>query len=168
MEAAVADGLSNLTFGRLSRRLGVSDRMIVYYFPNKDALITEVLLLLGAHLQEALMEAFSGHAADHMALARRAWPVLAQPRFDATFGVFFEANGLAATGRQPYQAIVAGLVEAWVAWLAPLFEGDEAFCRAQAEATLVLVDGLLLLRQLAGAEAAQRAAVALGVGKPAQ
>ena len=33
------DGLSNLTFGRLAKRLGMADRTIVYYFPTKADLI---------------------------------------------------------------------------------------------------------------------------------
>ena len=35
--------------------------------------------------------------------------------------------------------------------------------RTEAEATIALVDGLLLLRQLSGGDAADRAAVRLGV-----
>ncbi len=78
VEAAMAEGLSQLTFGRLAKRLGISDRIVVYYFPTKDQLLTEVMLAVGAQLQETLAAAFTTPAADHLQLARAAWPVVAR------------------------------------------------------------------------------------------
>ena len=46
--------------------LGVSDRIVVYYFPTKDDLITEVLLLVGVRLQGVLATAFTEPAHDHI------------------------------------------------------------------------------------------------------
>jgi len=48
LAAALEDGLSQLTFGRLAKRLGMSDRTIVYYFPSKEDLVGEVILAMGA------------------------------------------------------------------------------------------------------------------------
>lgn len=76
VQAAIDDGLSRLTFGRLAKRLGISDRIVVYYFPTKDDLITEVLLSMGSQLQDVLGEAVTTSAADHIELLRAAWPVL--------------------------------------------------------------------------------------------
>ncbi len=59
--------------------------------------------------------------------------------------------------------MLAGLVEAWIAWLCPLFGGTPDQQRAEAAATVALVDGLLLMRQLAGPDAADAAAKTLGV-----
>lgn len=163
LEAALADGLSRLTFGRVAKRLGISDRMVVYYFPTKDDLIAEVLVALGGQVQEALGRAFAHPAADHRELARAAWPVLATPAADPVFALFFEANGLAAAGHEPYRSVVTALVTAWVEWLVPHLQGTPAARRAEAEAALALIDGLLLLRQLGGPEAADRAATHLGL-----
>ncbi len=163
LEAALADGLSQLTFGRLARRLGISDRIIVYYFPSKDDLIAEVLFAMGITLQNTLAPAFDARAADHLELVRRAWPVLATRQADPIFALFFEANGLAAAGIEPYGTVVPALIEAWVAWAAEFLSGTPARRRAQAEAAVALTDGLLLLRLLAGPDAANRAAKALGV-----
>ena len=161
--AAFDDGLSQLTFGRLAKRLGISDRIIVYYFPTKDDLITEVMAAVGVRLQDTLAEAFVAPAADHLALARTAWPVLAQPDADPIFALFFEANGLAAAGRDPYRRVMTQLIDAWIEWLATFFDGTPATRRAESEAAIALIDGLLLLRQLAGPDAAARAATRLGM-----
>jgi hypothetical protein len=74
------------------------------------------------------------------------------------FALFFEAAGLAAAGNEPYRSLVPQLVDAWVAWAAELIEGTKVRRRAEAEAAIALIDGLLMFRQLAGPEAAHRAA----------
>ena len=158
LAAAFDDGLSQLTFGRLAKRLGVSDRVIVYYLPSKDDLITDVLLGLGAQLQAALAPAFATPADDHLEMLRAAWPLLARPEHDPVFALFFEAGGLAAAGREPYRQLVPQLVEAWVDWASGLIRGTPARRRGEAAAALAAIDGLLLFRQLAGAIAADAAA----------
>lgn len=167
LDGAVAvafdDGLSRITFGRVASRLATSDRIVVYYFPSKDELITAVLLALGTQLQATLAPAFTSPAANHLELARAAWPVVAHPDADPVFALFFEALGLAASGRDPYRSIVPGLVTAWVDWASGLIVGEAEYRRAEGEAAIALLDGLLLLRQLAGPEPAARAARQLGV-----
>ncbi len=164
LAAAFDDGLSQLTFGRVAKRLGISDRVVVYYFPSKEDLIGEVVLAMGVELQATLATAFSEPAADHLELVRAAWPIVASPDADAVFALFFEANGLAVTGREPYRTLVPTLVELWIAWVAGFIAGPPEQQRVEAETAIALIDGLLLLRLLAGPDAAARAATRLGVG----
>lgn len=163
LAAAFDDGLSNLTFGRVARRLGINDRTIVYYFPTKADLITDVITSMGIQLQGALAEAFTAPAATHLELARAAWPVLAHRDADPIFALFFEANGLAAAGIDPYQSLVPQLVHGWIDWSTEFFTGTTAQRHDEAAAAIALIDGLLLLRQLAGHDTAQRAATRLGI-----
>lgn len=163
LAAAFDDGLSQLTYGRVAQRLGINDRIVVYYFPTKDDLIGEVLMSVGTQLQQTLAPVFTSPAADHLALLRGAWPILAHPDADPVFALFFEANGLAAAGREPYHTLVPQLVEAWIAWAAEFFDGTPAQRRTEAETAIALIDGLLLLRQLAGPDAAHRAARRIGI-----
>lgn len=164
LATAFADGLSQLTFGRAAKRLGISDRVVVYYFPTKDELVGQVLVAMGLRLQHTLARAFASPASDHLALVRLAWPLLARPESDPVFALFFEANGLAASGREPYRSLVPKLVEAWIAWAAERIEGTARQRRTEAETAIAVIDGLLLLRLLGGAHAANRAARRLGVG----
>src|SRR4051794_32956637 len=103
---AFADGLSRLSFGRVATLLGTSDRVIVYYFSTKDELVSAVLVTLGLQLEATLGPLITSRVAGHMDLARTAWPVLADPAVDPIFALFFEANGLAASGRDPYRTVV--------------------------------------------------------------
>ena len=90
-------------------------------------------------------------------------PVLATHDADPVFALFFEANGLAASGHEPYRTLVPQLIEGWIAWATEFLPGDETTRRAEAETAIAVIDGLLLLRQLAGADAADRAARRLGL-----
>lgn len=158
LATAFDDGLSQLTFGRIARRLGISDRIVVYYFPTKDDLIGEVLSAMGAQLQATLAPTFSAPVADHLEMLRTAWPILSRSEADPVFALFFEAGGLAAAGRDPFHTLVPQLVEAWIEWAAAFMRGNRTRRRAEAEAAIAVLDGLLLLRQLAGPEVADRAA----------
>ncbi|MEL6891159.1 MAG: TetR/AcrR family transcriptional regulator [Actinomycetota bacterium] len=163
LAVASTDGLSQVTFGRVARHLGVSDRVVVYYFESKDVLITEVVLAMGAELQQSLASAFDTPAADHVELTRAAWPLLSSGRSDDVFALFFEANGLAVAGREPYATLVPQLVAAWIEWAAGFVEGDDDHRRAEAETAVAVIDGLLLLRLLVGPDAADRAARRFGI-----
>jgi AcrR family transcriptional regulator len=163
LAAAFDDGLSQLTFGRVAKRLGISDRTVVYYFPTKDDLIGDVLDAMGAALQATLAPTFMSPMADHIEILRVAWPILARPAADPVFALFFEAGGLAATGREPFRTLVPQLVEGWIDWTAEFIRGSRDRRRSEAEAAIAVLDGLLLIRQLAGPEVADRAARRLGV-----
>ncbi len=163
LEAAFADGLSQLTFGRLAKRLGISDRVVVYYFPTKGDLIGDVVVAMGLQLQVTLAAAFAEPAADHIELVAAAWPMVATADADPVFALFFEAIGLASIGRVPYRDLVPALVEGWITWAAGFVVGAPEQQRVEAETAIALLDGLLLLRQLAGADAADRAARRIGV-----
>jgi AcrR family transcriptional regulator len=158
VEVAREEGLANLSFGRVAKQFGTSDRVVVYYFPSKDDLITEVLSALGLKLQQTLALAFAEPAADHLGLLRKAWPIMSAAEVDAVMALFFEASGLAAAGQEPYRSVVATLMEAWIAWAATLVEGSPTKRRSEAEAAVAVLDGLLLMRHVVSPEAAARAA----------
>ena len=156
--AVFADGLSRLTFGALARRLGISDRIVVYYFPTKDDLVGAVLGAIGGQLQVALGPALADPVRDHLAFVEAAWPTLARRKVDPVIAVYFEASGLAAAGVEPYRSMAADLVDGWITWAEQSIAGDTERRRTEALAAIAVLDGLLLLRQLAGPETAKRAA----------
>lgn len=162
VDIALEEGLGAVSFGRVARRLGTNDRTIVYYFPSKTDLMGAVMVHLGAELQGLLEEAFGDQPLARVHLLQRAWPVLADDQTRPLFAIFFEVIGQAAVGRRPFDELAKTLLAEWVIWLEPrISAGDDR--RAEALALLAQVDGLLLLRSIAGLEAADKAARALGV-----
>jgi AcrR family transcriptional regulator len=164
VETALESGFAALTFGAVGRRLGISDRTVVYYFPTKSDLTAAVLQVLGQRLQETISDALGSGRLTPQELLRRSWPVLAAPANDRVFALFFEVVGLASDNSEPYATAVQTLIANWADWLEPRIltrPGQDA--RSVAFAVLAQVDGLLLLRNIAGAEAATAAAEVLSI-----
>jgi AcrR family transcriptional regulator len=161
---ALEFGLARLTFAAVARYLGTSDRMVVYYFPTKAALVTAVIQQFGSGLRHLLESAFGVTPLDVHDLVRQAWPVLTTPAADRIFARYFELVGLAAAGQAPFDGVAQDLLLGWVEWLTPRTRGDDdATRRGGALAAIAQLDGLLLLRHLLGAPMADQAARAAGV-----
>jgi len=161
---ALEHGMSGLTYRRVADRLGISDRMVVYYLPTKRDLVLAALTAVSVTLQQLLAEAFGEERMDPDALVRKAWPVLTTPAAEQVFAIFFEAIGLASARTDPYGQLVPAMMQAWVDWLTTRANGASASARRRnALSVIARVDGLLLVRQTLGADASNDAARALGI-----
>jgi AcrR family transcriptional regulator len=161
---ALEHGMSGLTYRRVADRLEISDRMVVYYLPTKADLVLAATTAVSVKLQELLAEAFGDERRDPDALVRKAWPVLTTPAAERVFAIFFEAIGLAAARTDPYDQLVPAIMQAWLDWLTIRSSGSSPSARRRnALAVIARVDGLLLVRQTLGTDAANDAARALGI-----
>lgn len=164
VEVAVANGLAELTFAKVAAGLGISDRMVVYYFPTKLDLVAGVATRLGAELQQLLAKAFGDERRSPDDLLALAWPVLASRRGDRVFALFFEMIGFASAGQEPYPQMVRSLMEAWRDWLAERVVGERTDVRRRrALSVMARIDGLLMIRRTMGNEAAVLAAREMGI-----
>jgi AcrR family transcriptional regulator len=164
MQVVAEVGLPGLTFGTVARSLGIPDRTVVYYFPNKDALVTDVLFTFGARLQLLLEGAFGAEPLPVEELLARGWSTLKTDEADAAFAVFFQVVGLAGAGEAPYRDLAPVLIESWVDWLSARVAGSRASTRRSGALNIIAqLDGLLLLRLTAGPDTADQAARALGI-----
>jgi AcrR family transcriptional regulator len=167
VEVAMAEGVGAVTFGRVGKALGISDRTVVYYFATKKELLTAVVTHLGAQLQGVLEGAFGPDPLPVDELMRRAWPALTTSENDGVFALFFEVIGLAAAKQPPYDELVPQFLDGWIDWLAARVDaGSPELRHRQAASVVAQIDGLLLLRQISGAAIADDAAIELGVTRP--
>jgi AcrR family transcriptional regulator len=163
IDLVLAEGLASLSYGKVAKSLGISDRMVVYYFASKEVLVTSVVEAMGARLHDVLSGAFPTPASADQ-LLRTAWPLLASSKVDQLMAVYFEVVGLATAKKEPYVALSAALVESWVSWISELIRGDGPAERRRLALSIVArIDGLLMIRQVCGPRAANDAARALGI-----
>jgi AcrR family transcriptional regulator len=161
---ALESGIAALTFSRVGKRLKISDRTVVYYFPTKLRLIDAVAGALATDMMHLLEDAFGSEPLSQEELMNRAWPVLTTPSADRVFALYFEIIGLASSGQAPYDALAGGLLAGWVDWLGPRTHGGSAETRRRrALATVAQIDGLLLVRRVLGADAGETAAREAGI-----
>ncbi len=167
VEVAMAHGVGAVTYGRVGKVLGISDRTVVYYFATKKDLLTAVVTHLGGQLQVVLEQAFGPDPLPADELMHRAWPALTTSESDDVFALFFEVIGLAAAKKAPYDELVPQFLDGWIDWLAArVDEGSPAVRRRQAASVVARIDGLLLLRQICGAQTAEQAAAEQGLRGP--
>jgi AcrR family transcriptional regulator len=164
VEETFAHGIGALTFRSVAARLGIPDRMVVYYFPTKTDLVLAVVQELGERLRALLASAFGEGVHPVEELTRQAWPALARPDTDPALRVYLEVIGLACAAQEPYASVAPRLLDGWVDWVAERVEApSRAVARDRATAAVAQLDGLLIVRQLKGPRAANAAARALGI-----
>ncbi len=164
VEAVRDDGLSQLTFGRLAKRIGINDRSIVYYFPTKADLISGTIIAIGAGLQDVLAEAFGDEPLPAEELMRRAWPSMADDANLHVFRAFFELVGLSGAGIEPFATLAPMVITAWADWVEQrVVPGPGVSARDETYRVLAVLDGLLIVRLQLGADAAEGAARAAGL-----
>jgi AcrR family transcriptional regulator len=158
VEAALESGLSELTFGRLAKRVGIADRTLVYYFTNKHTLIEAVLGVLAGKLIEQLTAAFGEQRRAPKELLRMAYPLLTSGEADRIFALWFEFAGQAAVHQEPQRSLAGPMLDLWIDWLAARIDArTRARARTEAIAMIATLDGALLMHHLGHTEAAKSA-----------
>lgn len=156
-------GMSGLTFRAVGDRLGIPDRTVVYYVPSKEALVLAVVERAMYRLRTLLAEALDGLTGDEAVVAGRAWQALRSPAGDAAFRLALEVVGASARGREPYRVATTGLVAMWTDFVAERLSGNPSDRQDRAAGVVAQLEGLALIRAIAGDEAADAAARGLGL-----
>jgi AcrR family transcriptional regulator len=133
-----AHGLADLSLRPLGKAVGLSPRVLLYYFASKEDLIGEVLARLRAR-QRDVFAALPREAASYTVTVRAAWKLMSAPEHERVFRLFFEVYGLALQNRDRYAEFLRGAVDDWIAYLAAS-KLEEGYARrdARAVATVLL------------------------------
>lgn len=162
-EHLLQHGLAGSPLRALARAAGTSDRMLLYYFPDKDALLGDLLQHVAERL-EGMLGAASGPAS-YAELLWRLWSAARTPAVQPYMQLFIELASAAARGEEPHRAAAGRIADSFARWTAERLEGPESERRAQAWLLLATLDGLFLLHGAGRAEAAAQAAVLATSGR---
>jgi AcrR family transcriptional regulator len=151
LEYVLGNGLIGLSLRPLAAALGTSDRMLVYHFRGKDALVADVVQLASERLATSLEEpATPLRTAGE--LVRHAWRVLGSPRAAEAMRLYLELCVLSLREPGRWSAAQQRIREPWSDLLgSALTELGIGAAAVPALTDLVLdtMDGLLLDRMTA-------------------
>ncbi|MEM7642230.1 MAG: TetR/AcrR family transcriptional regulator [Pseudomonadota bacterium] len=134
-------GLGGASLRPLAKAAGTSDRMLIYHFGSKDALMAEILGAIAADLSRRLDAAIPARAAVSLAaLADQVVAVARSPDLSPHFRIWLD---ILAGGQN---APMAGLIlDGFLAWLTCRLPDDVADPEGAAAALLALIEGTLVL-----------------------
>jgi AcrR family transcriptional regulator len=138
-------GLADIGLRKLAAIADTSDRMLIYYFDTKEALIGEVLHSIAAGFVGQLDLLLGQHKRSGGVLLNELLALSSTPPFSAVIQLWFEVVGLAARGQEPFAASATAIANNWLGWIESRLADPQP---NQAIALLVELEGRLLLNLL--------------------
>ncbi|CAN5276539.1 TetR/AcrR family transcriptional regulator [soil metagenome] len=150
-------GLAGARLRPLAAAAGTSDRMLLYYFEDRDALLAAVLERIAVRLTKRLDDALPADARRAPeALLTAVWSGLSSDQMQAFMHIWLDLAAAASRGAQPHTRIDGAIADGFLQWVTAHLEpqSDEP---GAAAALLSSVEGLLLLKALGRPQIAQDA-----------
>jgi AcrR family transcriptional regulator len=140
-------GVAGLTLRPLAKALGTSDRMLIYHFGSKDALVDAVLLTANQRLLAGLDPQPLTAEGTVPALVTGLWSQLSTEEAEPYLRLYFEVYGLALQQPERYRAYLIQTVQGWHTLAIEMLRAcGVPEQRTHRLATLIVsaIDGLLL------------------------
>lgn len=159
-DSLLAEGLAAASLRSLARAAGTSDRMLLYYFPTKEALMTAALVHLADRLEAALSQAAAPIRAPaetlfvrvgHQVLDEALWPYMR---------LWLEITARAAAGEAPYGDAARTIASGFLNWITQQLDAPADRHAGEAARLFAQIEGLMVLKA-AGLDEACSAALRL-------
>jgi AcrR family transcriptional regulator len=140
-------GLALSSLRALARTAGTSDRMLLYYFTDKDEIIVAALGEISLGFASVLAGALEGGGKRRPdVLMSDLAAVMRSGAARPYLRLWLELSVLAARGEEPYRSTAGRMADGFVAMVDYALDIEEAAARHAAAARLVaMMDGVLLL-----------------------
>ena len=154
------DGLSNSSLRVLAAAAGTSDRMLLYYFADKDELLAATLGYIAERFARLLDEAGAGAGAQPFpALLALLWAAVRGAALQPYVRLWLELAAGAARGEEPHRVVAGEIADRFLTWAAERLQVTRETDRAPMAALLLAtVDGFALLDAVGRGAAADLAA----------
>ena len=158
-------GLGGASLRPLARAAGTSDRMLLYHFGTKEALIADLLAYLARTYAAALDAALAGERAQTrgQALARILQHARA-PEMRPFMQLWWEIVAGAARGAEGYQPAAHAMMGELLGWLEGQMPEGDPDPAGGARYLLTLIEGTLMLAAIGHSDVARDGLLAGGLG----
>ncbi|MBX7482634.1 TetR/AcrR family transcriptional regulator [Qipengyuania qiaonensis] len=140
-------GLADASLRPLARAAGTSDRMLIYHFGNKDALMAALLEHLAGMFAAALDSAFPRERSlSRRACAETVYAVSGRPEFAPFFRVWWDIVSGCSNGDRAYIEAAARMMDLLLAWVVDHLPLDDPDPEMGARAVMTVIEGSQMLR----------------------
>ncbi|MBX7496537.1 TetR/AcrR family transcriptional regulator [Qipengyuania sp. 6B39] len=155
-------GLADASLRPLAKAAGTSDRMLIYHFGNKDAVVEALLDYLGGMFAAALDTAFpQERAASRRACAETVYDITARPEFAPFFRVWWDIVAGCADSNEAYLAAAGGMMDLLLDWVVAHLPEDDPDPTAGARVVMTAIEGAQMLRAVGRGDIGQAGLAAL-------
>lgn len=143
----LSEGLSAATLRPLAAAAGTSDRMLLYYFADKDELLTATLDRVAERMTMELDKAIPAEPQQSFdALLSRTWAALASESLQSFMPLWLDLAAGAARGLQPHRDIAGRIADGFLSWITiRLLPEENGSPSPLAPLFLTVIEGLHLL-----------------------
>jgi AcrR family transcriptional regulator len=152
------NGLAGASLRPMAAAAGTSDRMLLYYFPDREAVLAAALEKVAADMALGLDAAIPADPLPFRDLLDHLRHALRTPGFGRYMQLWLEIAARASRNERPYRAVGEAIGRSFLAWAAVRLEvEDERDRDARAALLLATLDGLALIDSVGLREAADAA-----------
>lgn len=160
----LAHGLGTASLRPLAKAAGTSDRMLLYHFGNKEALLADLLAFLARAYADALDAALGGErAASRGEVVAR---ILAQgqaPEMQPFAALWWEIVAGSARGVPGFAPAAQAMMDELLGWLEGQMPADDPDPAGGARYLLTLIEGAVMLSAIGHGETARAGLLAGGL-----
>ena len=145
----LAHGLDAASLRPLAKAAGTSDRMLLYYFADKNALITAILDHIAARLTVLMVAQGAADPVPFDACLARTAGILGNAMFAPYMRLFLQIASLAGQNDSLYRAIGENLGRMYFAWAQGQLDSRDDAARDHEAAMLIQrIEGMVFLRAI--------------------
>ena len=142
-DAFLQSGLGHTGLRGLGALAGTSDRMLIYYFGNKEALIKEVLEYISEQIAARLDQHIGDFPLDDRTLLDRMVAFGTSKDFKPYIQLWLEIVALAIRGEEPFTGVTRHLNQVWLGWIKDKLNSDQQHL---SQTVYTSLQGILLYR----------------------
>lgn len=160
----LAEGLGQASLRPLARAAGTSDRMLLYHFGTKDALIADLLGFIARTYAATLDAALAGERlATRGQVAARILKYARSDGAQAFTALWWEIVAGAARGEASYRAAAQAMMDELLGWLEGQMPEGDPDPKGGARYLLTLIEGTLMLAAIGHERTARDGLLASGL-----
>jgi AcrR family transcriptional regulator len=141
----VQNGIHNSALRALAKSVGMSDRMLMYYFETKEELIAQALLLIASGLVGSLENALPRGQVSGQQILDALRLMGENPAAHPGQKLWFEIIGLAMRDEGPYKSTARQILNGWENWIRERLGSKRAH---MAPAILAQAEGEMMINLL--------------------